>query len=79
MNKATALTLTVPKNSSVAFPIGTTILIRQKGAGKVTIAPVDGDVTINNSDGLKTTNQYAVATLIKVDTNVWTAFGSLEI
>lgn len=79
MNKSTAVTLTVPKNSSVIFPIGTIIAIRQKGVGKVTITPIDGDVTINNPDGLKTTNQYAVATIVKIDTNTWTAFGSFEV
>jgi hypothetical protein len=79
MNKGTAVTLTVPKNAVVAFPIGTTLLVRQKGAGQVTIAPVDGDVTINNPDGLKITNQYGMANLIKVAENTWTAYGSLEI
>jgi hypothetical protein len=77
MNKSSAMTLTIPKNSSVAFPIGTSIAVRQKGLGQVTISPIDGDVTINNPDGLKTTNQYAIATILKVDTNTWTAFGSL--
>lgn len=75
---ATAATLTVPKNSSVAFPVGSGVLIRQKGAGQVTIAPVDGDVTINYQDGLKTTAQHAVAGLVQVATNVWVATGSLE-
>jgi hypothetical protein len=79
MNKETALTLTVPKDASVAFPTGTVIAVRQKGAGQVTIAPVDGDVTINNETGLKLTGQFAVASLVKVDTNVWSAFGALEV
>lgn len=78
MNKDTANTLTVPKNSVVAFTVGTVVFIRQKGAGQTTIAPVDGDVTINNQDGLKLTGQYAGAALVKIDTNTWTAFGSLE-
>jgi hypothetical protein len=75
---ATAATLTVPKNSVVAFPVGSMVAIRQKGAGQVTIAPVDGDVTINNADGLKITDQYIVAALIKVATDTWNAVGSLE-
>jgi len=78
MNKATAVTLTVPKYSSVAFPTGATIAIRQKGAGAVTIAPVDGDVTVQYEEGLDLTGQHAVACLIKVAENTWVATGSLE-
>lgn len=78
MDKATAVVLTIPKNSVVAFPIGTSISIRQKGVGQVTITPIDGDVTINNMDGLITTDQYAVAGLIKIAENTWTAFGALR-
>ena len=77
MNKSTANTLTVPANESVAFPTGTVVFIRQKGAGKTTIAP-DEDVTINNQYGLVLTAQHAGASLLKVDTNTWVAFGSLE-
>ena len=79
MNKGTACTLTVPKNSAVAFSIGTTIAIRQKGAGQVTIAPVDGDVILNYPVGLKISNQYGIASLIKIDTNIWSVIGSLEV
>jgi len=75
---ATAATLTVPKNAVVAFPVGTIIAIRQKGAGVVTIAPVDEDVTISYAEGLDTTGQHAMAALVKVDTNTWVATGSLE-
>jgi hypothetical protein len=77
MNKSTAVTLTVPKNSSVEFPIGTTIAINQKGEGQVTIAPVDGDVTIN-SNGLDLKAQYSGATLIKVATDTWYCHGDTE-
>lgn len=77
MNKATAVTLTVPTNASVAFPIGTTIALRQKGAGKVTITPAGG-VTIDSQYGLITTGQHAMASILKVDTDTWVAVGSLE-
>jgi hypothetical protein len=78
MSSAGPITLTVPKNSVVAFPIGTIVTIRQAGAGLVTIAPVDGDVTINTPTGLDFISQYSIAGLIKVAANVWTAFGALE-
>ena len=79
MDKITAMTLTIPKYTVVAFPIGTTIALRQKGAGAITITPVDVDVTINSQSGLVTTGQYAMASLLKVDTNTWTVCGALGV
>ncbi len=76
---AEAITLTVPKNSAQAFPIGTQIMLRQKGEGQVTIAPVDSDVTLNAADGaLKTRERYSMAGLIKVATDVWAVTGDLD-
>ena len=74
MDKATAVTLTVPLNSSVAFPIGTQIIIRQKGVGQVTVTPIGG-VTLNNANGLITYGQYSVVALIKLATDTWAIFG----
>ena len=78
VTKATACTLTVPPNSSVAFGIGSVITICQGGAGQVTITAGDG-VTINSYDSaLKLVGQYAVATLIKTGTNTWLLAGNIE-
>lgn len=78
MNKASGLALTVPPNSSVAFPIGTRILVRQMGAGQLTFTP-GAAVTINSSDSAyKMYKQYGVAVLIKVDTDVWALEGNLS-
>jgi hypothetical protein len=77
MGKATAQTLTVPPNSSVAFPVGTKVDVVQTGAGATTIAEGSG-VTINSQDGnLKLTAQWAGATLIKRATNTWVLIGNL--
>ena len=46
MNNAAANTLTIPTNASVAFLIGTTILITQLGAGATTIAAAGGVTTV---------------------------------
>jgi hypothetical protein len=78
MGKATAQTLTVPLNSSVAFPTGTKIDIIQTGAGETTIAATGG-VTINSEGSkLKLNAQWAGATLIKRATNTWILIGSLK-
>lgn len=77
MNVATANNLTVPLNSTVAFPIGTEIAISQYGAGKTTIVATGG-VTIRSVGGLLSLSaQYAWATLVKVGTDEWYAVGSL--
>jgi len=75
LTNAAAITLTVPTNASVAFPIGTQILLYQGGAGQVTIS---SSATIR-SEGtkLKITGQYGVAGLLKVATDEWVAFGNL--
>lgn len=79
MNVAGANTLTVPPNSSVAFPIGTQILFGQPGAGQTTITP-GAAVTINAADAaLKLRVQYSVGGLVKIDTDAWTAFGDLSV
>lgn len=76
-DNASAITVTVPLNASVAFGIGTQINIMQLGAGQVTISPTSG-VTIRSSGSkLKTYGQYAVATLVKIATDTWVAVGNL--
>jgi hypothetical protein len=75
---ANAITLTVPKNSVIAIPVNSVINVCQSGAGRITIAPVDGDVTLNKFGGLKSVGQYGYITLIKIDTNIWDVIGGIE-
>ena len=77
ISNASANTLTVPLNSSVAFPTGTTITILQTGAGQTTITATGG-VTINGTPGLKLRAQWSSATLIKRATDTWVAIGDLS-
>lgn len=77
MTNAGANTLQIPNNTSVAFSIGTQILIHQEGAGQTTISGAAG-VTLDSADGaLKIRAQYGMATLIKKSTNTWAVFGDL--
>ncbi len=77
-SNSSAITLTIPTNESVAFPVGTQILILQKGTGQVTISKATG-VTVNSVDGAnKTVAQYSMAGLIKLATDTWILFGDLE-
>lgn len=72
-----AMTLTVPTNASVPFPINTEIDIYQQGAGQVTIG-LAGGVSINSAFGnLKIATQFTGASLKKTDTDVWELVGNL--
>ena len=77
MESSSSTTVTVPPNASVAFSIGATIDIFQKGTGQVTIAEGSG-VTIYATPGKKLRTQYSGATLIKRDTNTWILTGDLS-
>lgn len=68
LTNAGAVTLTVPANASVAFPIGTRITVIQGGTGGVTFTPAAG-VTINNNSALAA--QWSKAELIKTATDTW--------
>ncbi len=75
MSNAAAITLTIPTNSSVAFPTGTQIDLLQTGAGQVTVG--GAGVTLQSEGSkLKLKGQYAAATLIKRATNTWVLIGN---
>lgn len=77
LNNASAISMTVPPNSSVAFNGGTRIDLIQSGAGQVTIVAGSG-VTINSKGGaLKLTGQWSAATLIQRSTNTWILVGDI--
>lgn len=65
-----ATAVTVPPNSSVAFPVDTYINLEAWGAGVVTVTAGAG-VTIQNANGLKLAKQYSMVTLRKDATDVW--------
>jgi hypothetical protein len=76
-NGATALTLTVPNNSSVAFPTGTEISVIRGGSGNVTIA-ASGGVTLNSrSSWRRISAQHGRVLLCKTGTNTWNLSGDL--
>lgn len=78
LNNAAGITLTVPTNGTVAFPIGTRIDLAQFGAGQVTLQGATVDVVIRSSESkLKLTGQYSGATLWKRSANVWLLVGDL--
>lgn len=81
LNNAAAIALTVPLNSSVAYPTGSVVNIQQIGAGAVTIQGAAG-VTITSTGATATAPvtraQYSAASIIKTATNSWTVIGDLS-
>ena len=75
MNLASANTITVPPNISVAFPIGTQILVSSYGTGQTTIVAGAGVSLRSAGNKLKLSAQYSGGTLVKIGTNEWYVFG----
>lgn len=75
---ATAVTFTVPPQSSVSWVDNAEIVFEQAGAGQITIAAGSG-VTINSSETLKSGQQYAVIGLKRVASDTWTLTGEREL
>lgn len=73
-NNAAAVTLTVPPNSTVAFPIGTVVEVWGQGLGSVTVAQGAG-VTIRTPSTLILRAQYSSVTLRKRATDEWVLAG----
>lgn len=77
MSNASAQTLTIPTNASVAFAVGTQVDVSQIGAGVTSVAG-DTGVTVNGvSAGTGALSaQYGSVTLVKLATNTWLMTGN---
>lgn len=75
---ASAVTITVPSNATVAYAPRTAITIVQYGAGTVTIQGASG-VTVNSLYGYTDLlDQYAIATLVRIAADEWLLYGALK-
>jgi hypothetical protein len=75
---ADAITLTVPDDTVVDFPVGTGIGIIQGGSGAILVSPADGSVTINSFNSLNQTGgPFASAVLFKTAPGTWLLSGNL--
>ena len=73
-----ARTFTIPANSSVAYPIGTTLTFINMAAAAVTIAITTDTLTLSSAGtaGSRTLAQYGSATCIKITSTSWLISGS---
>ncbi len=78
-SNASASTMTIPTNASVAFPVGTVITVLNKGAGAVTISGAVG-VTVLSAGATAASpvlNQYKSCALIQTSANNWYCVGAI--
>lgn len=75
-SSASAQTFTIPPSSSVAYPLGTSLQVYQKGAGAITFAAGSG-ATLRTPRGATTGVQYALAQAIQVAADVWVIAGDV--
>lgn len=79
-NNVAAQTYTVPPNSSVAFPVGKTVInVGQYGAGQITFAAGAGVTIRSAGNRLKIAEQYGTASLVKIATDEWWLFGNTAV
>ena len=76
LSNASAITLTIPANASVAFAVGTVIDLLQLGAGQVTVA-ITSDTLSSSSGNVKLTGQYSAASIVKTAATTWVLFGDI--
>lgn len=76
MNGST-LTLTIPANSAVAFPVGTVIIVANINASALSVAITTDTLTLANSTttGTRTIAQNGLATLVKISATSWLISG----
>jgi D-alanyl-D-alanine dipeptidase len=72
-----AVNVTIPADSTLNFPIGTSIDVLQTNTGSVAIAGAGG-VTVNATPGLTLRTQWSSATLLKRAANTWVVYGDLK-
>ena len=70
---------TVPSNANVSLPIGTTVVIINRTTGNI-IANTQAEVSLYRAGNVTADNRtitgYGIATLIKVESNVWMINGT---
>jgi hypothetical protein len=81
LSNASAIAVTIPPNSSVAYAVGTQLNFAQYGAGQVTISGGSG-VTIVSTGATAATPklraQYASASAIQTSANNWLVVGDIS-
>jgi hypothetical protein len=75
-NNSSSMTLTVPTNAAVSFPIGCQVQVLRTGTAPVQVVASAG-VTVGTTDGYYIRTQYSSATLLKTNTDTWVLIGDV--
>ena len=78
MTKSTVGTVTIPDDTTVAWPDGANVLIGWNGLGQISIVAGAG-VTILTPDTLNIGTRYGKITAIRTGPNLWEIEGNLEL
>lgn len=77
-NAPSAVSVTIPLDTSVDFPIGTQITFIQTGAGQISFVPIGGVTLNSNPANGRTRGIWTSAVLIKRAANTWILLGDLS-
>jgi hypothetical protein len=74
----TSLTLTIPANAAVAFPVGTVIIVVNLNSSALSISITTDTLTLANSTttGTRTLAQNGLATCVKIGSTSWLISGA---
>lgn len=78
LSNAAAQAITIPENSSVAFAIGDQVNFMNLSTGTATFSAGGTAVIRSAGSKLKLADQYAVCTVLKIDTDAWVMLGNVK-
>ena len=81
LSNASAIAVTIPLNSSVAYPIGAQINMAQLGAGQVTVSGAGGVTLVSTGATAATPTtraQYSTLTCVQTSTDNWIVMGDIS-
>jgi hypothetical protein len=81
LSNASAIAVTIPLNSSVAYPVGAQINMAQLGAGQVTVSGAGGVTVVSTGATAatpKTRAQYSTLTAVQTSTDNWLVMGDIS-
>ena len=81
LTNGSAIAVTIPLNSSVAYPVGAQINMAQLGAGQVTVSGAGGVTVVSTGATAatpKTRAQYSTLTAVQTSTDNWLVMGDIS-
>jgi len=81
LTNASAIAVTIPLNSSVAYPVGAQLNFAQLGAGQVTVSGASGVTIVSTgatASAPKARTQYSTLTAVQTSTDNWIVMGDIS-